>query len=103
MAFAVPFAAAFTASHRTSAAWRAIGFAPSRAEFCRPRGTAFSRVLLQQTRPLWRIGPEIGPAASLSARQKPYLSAVCRGAAEKHDCHSACNFDPLSRGIGVQN
>ena len=19
------------------------------------------------------------------------------------DCHSACNFDPLSRGIGVQN
>ena len=20
-----------------------------------------------------------------------------------HDCHSACNFDPLSRGIGVQN
>ena len=20
-----------------------------------------------------------------------------------HECHSACNFDPLSRGIGVQN
>ena len=22
---------------------------------------------------------------------------------EKADCHSACNSDPLSRGIGVQN
>ena len=21
----------------------------------------------------------------------------------KHNCHSACNIDPLSRGIGVQN
>jgi hypothetical protein len=22
---------------------------------------------------------------------------------ERHGCHSACNIDPLSRGIGVQN
>jgi hypothetical protein len=22
---------------------------------------------------------------------------------EEYGCHSACNFDPLSRGIGVQN
>jgi hypothetical protein len=24
-------------------------------------------------------------------------------AASEPDCHSACDFDPLSRGIGVQN
>jgi hypothetical protein len=22
---------------------------------------------------------------------------------QRQDCHSACNIDPLSRGIGVQN
>jgi hypothetical protein len=28
------------------------------------------------------------------------LNAVLKNAAQ---CHSACNIDPLSRGIGVQN
>jgi hypothetical protein len=30
------------------------------------------------------------------------LSDYCKGSAGPR-CHSACNFDPLSRGIGVQN
>ncbi|GAB1715036.1 MAG: hypothetical protein NTAFB05_00780 [Nitrobacter sp.] len=31
------------------------------------------------------------------------LNAVHKSASAKSDCYSACNIDPLSRGIGVQN
>jgi hypothetical protein len=34
---------------------------------------------------------------------EPLLVTRCTQSARVSHCHSACNFDPLSRGIGVQN
>lgn len=31
------------------------------------------------------------------------LSSLIGATIEWYDCHSACNIDPVSRGIGVQN
>jgi hypothetical protein len=37
----------------------------------------------------------------LVAEYKEKMTRMCEAA--EHECHSACNIDPLSRGIGVQN
>jgi len=46
-------------------------------------------------------------AGKFAACEDAYEQATQEGYAEKSvviaACHSACNFDPLSRGIGVQN
>ena len=51
---------------------------------------------------LLRCAHETG-AAALIARRWPPIGVRHDAALALGGCHSACNFDPLSRGIGVQN
>jgi len=44
--------------------------------------------------------PSIDPVLMIRMLIIGYVFAI---RSERALCHSACNFDPLSRGIGVQN
>jgi hypothetical protein len=52
------------------------------------------------------MGDQTRPASLAVLNFKDDLNAASEAsdaASWKLDCHSACNIDPLSRGIGVQN
>jgi hypothetical protein len=42
-------------------------------------------------------------ARVITAGLQDIAVALVEGGVELPGCHSACNFDPLNRGIGVQN
>jgi DNA-binding phage protein len=45
----------------------------------------------------------ISDLAQKSGLARPSIHRAFAGDPKKPNCHSACNIDPLSRGIGVQN
>lgn len=53
-----------------------------------------------------QLAPDFKTIADFRKDNGKAIREVCRefvALCRKLDCHSACNIDPLSRGIGVQN
>ena len=69
------------------------------------------RTALASNRNIWLDEPRrrgfmrttFDPLIEADDLQRNRFLMAARSAAETAGCHSACNIDPLSRGIGVQN
>ncbi|WP_028163794.1 hypothetical protein [Bradyrhizobium elkanii] len=76
-------------------------YRPARDEFNRPK--IFSLIQFYHEPDAWLFGGVFRVSERLSDRYVVMLSEEGRGFIGRLKCHSACNIDPLSRGIGVQN